>query len=321
MPLKTISKNTIFVIFALPLLVLAGIACSIVSRGLTRPESEDPVEPSAEFEAPVTIGRLSSPAITESSGVAASRCNRGVLWTHNDSGSGPLIYAFDKTGAHLGVWNVRGAQSIDWEDIAAVKNGSGECRLFIGDIGRGSSKRTLSHIYIVREPVVGAGGKRRRSTEQALTVRFRFPGKAEDAEALLVHPGTLDIYVLSKSFTGPSIVFRIARSRYEAKKPGVIEAEKVGSVILPAVPNGFVTAGDISSDGRRVILADYFNGYELVLPRGETDFDRIWSEELQTIDIGFREQGEAICYSPDAMSLFATSEKRNSPLIEVKRKR
>jgi hypothetical protein len=36
--------------------------------------------------------------------------------------------------------------------------------------------------------------------------------------------------------------------------------------------------------------------------------------------MGGREQGEAVSYSADGNSIFATSEKKNSPIIEVKRK-
>jgi len=36
-----------------------------------------------------------SPRLIESSGVAVSHTYPGVLWTHNDSGDGPYLYATD----------------------------------------------------------------------------------------------------------------------------------------------------------------------------------------------------------------------------------
>src|SRR6266568_6264490 len=39
-----------------------------------------------------------SPRLVESSGVAVSRAYPGVLWTHNDSGDGPYLYATDLRG-------------------------------------------------------------------------------------------------------------------------------------------------------------------------------------------------------------------------------
>src|SRR2546428_7078065 len=38
-------------------------------------------------------GTFQSPRLVESSGVAVSHAYRGVLWTHNDSGDGPYLYA------------------------------------------------------------------------------------------------------------------------------------------------------------------------------------------------------------------------------------
>jgi hypothetical protein len=67
-------------------------------------------------------------------------------------------------------------------------------------------------------------------------------------------------------------------------------------------------------------LCDYFQGYELVLPTGSENFDDIWKQKLTPIDLGRREQGEAIAYRLDGKALLRTSEGRGSPLIEVRRK-
>ena len=38
---------------------------------------------------------IQSPRLIESSGVAVSRAYPDVLWSHNDSGDGPYVYATD----------------------------------------------------------------------------------------------------------------------------------------------------------------------------------------------------------------------------------
>ena len=43
----------------------------------------------------VLVASAASPDISESSGVAVSRVNEGVLWTHNDSGDGAYSSAWD----------------------------------------------------------------------------------------------------------------------------------------------------------------------------------------------------------------------------------
>src|SRR5467141_1797430 len=45
-----------------------------------------------------------SPRLVESSGVAVSRAYPGVLWTHNDSGDGPYLYATDVRGTNRGAF-------------------------------------------------------------------------------------------------------------------------------------------------------------------------------------------------------------------------
>src|SRR6185503_2192860 len=74
---------------------------------------------SATYGPPVTLAKIATPAINESSGLVASRTNPGAYWTHNDSGDGPFIYAFDTRGQSLGTFRVNGATNRDWEDIAS----------------------------------------------------------------------------------------------------------------------------------------------------------------------------------------------------------
>jgi hypothetical protein len=78
------------------------------------------------------------------------------------------------------------------------------------------------------------------------------------------------------------------------------------------------TGGDIAPDGTRVILSTYAAGYELSLPDG-APFDEIWDQEPQRVDIGEHQQGEAITYSADGESLFATSEGPHAPLYRIDR--
>jgi hypothetical protein len=89
---------------------------------------------------------------------------------------------------------------------------------------------------------------------------------------------------------------------------------------VPAVPNGYLTGGDISPDGSRVVLCDYSAAYELILPAGAASFDSIWSQRPTPIDLGERMQGEAVSYAAEGRSIFATSEKKRPPLIQAKRK-
>src|SRR5262245_45647812 len=48
----------------------------------------------SNYNPPVHLVNLENRSVNESSGIAASRRNKGILWTHNDSGGGPFVFAF-----------------------------------------------------------------------------------------------------------------------------------------------------------------------------------------------------------------------------------
>ena len=96
-------------------------------------------------------------------------------------------------------------------------------------------------------------------------------------------------------------------------------AQKVADLTVPNVPNGQLTGGDISPDGRRVVLCDYSWGYELQLPAGAKNFDEIWNTKPDRIDLGKLPQSEAIAYMSDGSTIIATSEKKHPPIVEVRR--
>ena len=117
--------------------------------------------------------------------------------------------------------------------------------------------------------------------------------------------------------SGASAVYKL-KSDFSLEKTNTLE--KIADFSVPAIPNGFLTGGNISPDGKRVVISDYFAAYEIILPENAKNFDEIWTQKPNVIELGEREIGEAVCYSADGNSIFATSEKKNSPFIEVKKK-
>jgi hypothetical protein len=312
---KTIAKFSLFVIWLfVPAIIFS--ACISHSQNLNRKNASD------LFKPPRVVGKLVSPDITEASGIAVSKCQPDVFWTLNDSGDDAFIYAFNTAGANLGTWRVNNAKNNDWEDIAEFKDAKGECFVYIADIGDNGGKRDSRTIYRVAEPLVSAEseGKTRTSALQtgpAESLNYSTDAMKMDSETLLVHPTTGDIYVLTKSRKDPSSVFKI-RPAF-----GVVDIQKavrVAEIKVPSVPFGLLTGGDISPDGRRVVLCDYLDGYELSLPAGVNSFDDIWKQQPVEIDLGDRDTGEAVGYGNDGNTVFATTEGKNAPIIELVRK-
>src|SRR5437588_4962467 len=105
------------------LLLLASLG-----MGLTRSLA------SPSFANAVTNGTVNIAGLTEASGVAASRNNANVLWTHNDSGHPAEVFAIDTQGRLLGTYSIPG--NTDNEDISIGPGPvSNVLYLYIGDIG------------------------------------------------------------------------------------------------------------------------------------------------------------------------------------------
>jgi hypothetical protein len=285
---------------------------------------EQPIPESAEvskaYGTPVHLANLEDRAIDESSGIVASRRNPDLFWTHNDSGSGPFLYAFDREGRERGTWRVTGAKANDWEDIASGPGAEkGQTYLYVGDIGDNSRERQEIVVYRIAEPAVTAtvdNWSDAQPTEPAEAIRLRYADGKHDAEALAVHPVTGDLYVITKTMNATSAagVYKLAAPFSTST---VNTLDKVGEIRLPSIFPGMMTGADISPDGRKVILCDYLNAYEMSLPEGSGGFDEVWKQTPVIVKLGGRRQGEAVCYRLDGRAILATSEERPTPLIEV----
>jgi hypothetical protein len=307
-------------IFLLKLAPALGDAPKIVLANHTEVDSDS-------YGAPVRLANLENRSIKESSGIAASQRNANNFWTHNDSGSRPFIFAFNRQGKHRGVWRVTGARAVDWEDMAIGPGPKrGVSYLYIGDIGDNDKERGHITVYRVAEPRITPKDsaltvKNPRGTEAAAVIRLKYPDGRYDAEALLIHPLTGHLYIITKVRGAAA---RVYKSRAPAPKSGVGTLTYVGEFRFPNPFLGFITGGAISPDGRRVVISDYLGACELILPakRGVA-FDEIWKQSPLPVNIGgfpgVRRQGEAICYRADGLAILATSEGLPCPLIEVAR--
>ena len=275
------------------------------------------------YGTPTRITNLKNPAIDESSGIAASRTNPGIYWTHNDSGDGPLVYAFDATGESRGVFRVAGAQARDWEDMAIGPGPErGQSYLYLGDIGDNDKVRTEIVVYRVAEPKLTPADKtstkaRPKATAAADTIRLRYPDGKFDAETLLVHPVTGNLYIITKAMLANAVVYEAAAPLVSGQ---VTTLKRIAEIKVPSLLGGALTGGSISPDGHRVALCDYLQGYEVVLPRSSKNFNDVWKQKITGFNLGQREQGESITYRADGKALLATSEGKRPPLIQVELK-
>ncbi|MGB8508969.1 MAG: hypothetical protein WCD76_11225, partial [Pyrinomonadaceae bacterium] len=192
--------------------------------------------------------------------------------------------------------------------------------LYVGDIGDNDRKRPEIIVYRVAEPAINADDAKSskaapRVTDAAAVIRLIYPDGPHDAETLLVHPTSGDLYIVIKTSQKTS---KLYRAKAPLSTSTTTTLEFVADVRVPAVFAGLITGGDISPDGHRVVLCDYAAAYELRLDEHATNFDDVWGQTPAVVSLGERLQGESVCYSLDGSSIFATSEKTPTPLIEVK---
>ena len=197
--------------------------------------------------------------ISESSGVAPSRRTPGLLWTHDDSGEPPYLFATDTTGAVRGTFSVTGARNQDWEDIALGPCGRNAC-LYLADTGDNSERRSVVVLYRVPEPTLpDRRPKQVRPTAPAQAVTFRYPDGPHDVEAMWVAPNG-DVHLVSKGRTGRVRHYRVRAASWTSGRP--VTAELLGALPVPVRSRlDYVTGAALSPDERIVAVRSYASVY------------------------------------------------------------
>ena len=251
------------------------------------------------------LGEL--PAVLyESSGVAVSRHNTGILWTHNDSGHDPILYAITMSGQVIGEFRLPVTMD-DWEDMSlgpCVVDRAEHC-LYVGDIGDNMRQRSVSSVLVVAEPVVSLdSGVRQGVSSSVQRFDFRYPDGPHDAEGLAVSPAG-DVYIVTKGRDGEARGYFVASD-------AVARAVQSGSVVTAAAVEGLViqtgsipytvTGAAISPSGNRLVARTYL-GFHFFVGDGQGGFTA-----TEPCTIGYREpQGEAVDFL-DESTLVLTSE-------------
>ena len=251
----------------------------------------------------IDLGLIEYGPINEASGIAASRKNPGVLWTHNDSGDLNRIYAFNTQGKHLGVYYIEGAGALDWEDMAVGPGpDSSEHYIYIGDIGDNQSQRELKYIYRVPEPDVDSNQTPIDTTIYgAEVITYKYPDGKRDAETVMVDPLTMDIYIVSKRESN----VRVYRAPYPQSTTDTLILEH--KVTLDSTQ---ITGGDISLSGLEILIKTYFSIFYWNRDPAEELWEALADDPL-IVPYIWEPQGEAVGWEPKELGGYYTiSEER-----------
>lgn len=256
-----------------------------------------------------TLALLANEVVDESSGLACSRRLDGAFWTHNDSGGNAEVYLFDRAGRDLGACRLEGVDAFDWEDMASFTR-DGKDYLLVGDCGNNGLAATIHVLYLIEEPKADLKTGVQESTVPVVqTIFLSFEDDHRDCEALAVDTTSNCIYLATKQREGGTLMYELPWSKIEAKKAA--SAKRIATLAIPPA-----TAMDISPDGRRAVILSYGDAYEFQREENES-WRQAFARPARRIVVPERIQGESICYGRDGKTLYLTSEKRPTPLIEV----
>jgi hypothetical protein len=256
---------------------------------------------------PTTPGTVASSALTEISGIAASRRTAGVYWVHNDSGDTARVFAVGADGRDLGEFALSGAGAVDWEDIAAGPGPvPGTPYLYLADIGDNAQSRASVQVYRIPEPLVDpsvAPGPP-QTVNGVATLAFTYPDGAHDAEGFLVDPTTGELFVVTKDLVGG--VTQVYRAPADLASGSTTVLAHVATV-----PLGFlhgVTGADVTPNGDVVALRTYVSVVLFPRPAGQSLAAAFSQASCEGASSASEQQGEAIGFTADGRGYLTVSE-------------
>ena len=265
------------------------------------------------------IAELSDPTIDESSGLGDSWIHDDRLWTHNDSGDQPRLWALDKQGQVHTTLHVEGADNIDWEDMAiAPCSDAGPPCIYVGDIGDNLSQREDVQIYRFPEPDLGDEPPTDMTiaADDVETLTYRYDTGPRDAEAILVHPETREMWVIEKTGDEAVEVFPVDED-FDADEPQVVTASATLIIDAPHELLRMVTAADISPDGQEFTLRTYGELFRYCADDPDDFASAFQATPSTNVVSPPTVQGEALTYDRGDGALWLTSEQLPAPLIRV----
>jgi hypothetical protein len=228
--------------------------------------------------------------LDETSGLAFFN---GKLWTINDSGGLPALYAFDTiSGEIVQRITVSNAQNVDWEALAMDAD-----YIYIGDFGNNAGTRDDLVVYKVSLSDIPNTGNNHVIAEKIWFSYSDYPGKEMkpknhnyDCEAFIATDDSL--YLFSKNRGDQRCKLYIL-----PKIPGEYTAQLVSSFDS----KGLITGADINIESKEITLVGYVNQTYIPFMWLLFDYDgnNYFDGNKRRIDMPniLASQTEAVCYT------------------------
>lgn len=289
-----------------------AVYVALVPSGLIARAAEGappaPGQESCRYGATSTLTQVSGLTIREASALVASQNHPGIYWTLNDAHNTPTIYAFDESGHPRGTFQVPGATNVDWEAMQLGPDGNGGYALYIGDVGDNDYRRRAGTIYRVPEPEPSPAGAPPVATvtDWPTVFQFVFPTRAANVEAMLVHPKTGEIELVTKSPNGLSLMYRLPAPQ-DPNNAMMLELDDIVDLRGLDPSSGLITDAAVSPDARQVVLRTYASVLLFDVPPGAS-LGSIWDQQPRVSHLSDGPKGEGITFKFNSADLVSIGE-------------
>ncbi len=267
------------------------------------------ISTSDSFNEAQDLGVIENTTIKEASGIVASYKNKGLLWTHNDSGDNNRIYSMDASGKSTREFYLEGANNRDWEAIGMATFPEGSF-IYVGDIGDNNANYPDYTIYRVPEPEITASTPKTNTLKNVQKISYKYSDGARDAEAILIDQNTKDIYIISKREDKK----RLYRLPYPQSYTQTITAEFVQELTTFSMGSGqqfYLTDSNVSVDNQEIIIKSYFQIFHWRRAANET-IPNALKRNPTILPYGLEPQGEGVSFAHDGSGYYTISEESPS---------
>ncbi|GGH28038.1 hypothetical protein FAZ19_19495 [Sphingobacterium alkalisoli] len=245
------------------------------------------------------LGKITHPKLGEISGIIPSVKYPHCFWVHNDSGDDAVIYLIDTLSNLMCQFKLENIEAVDMEDIAwlTIEN---KPYLLLADIGNNRRDREILSFYLFEEP--DFSGSQTVSTIAKSSIKeieIRYSDKRRDAEAIFVDPLDNRVYIISKRDLRVNV--------FDFKIPALTDHILTLETRL-TLPYTFVTAADISRDGRYILIKTLTHVYQWSRNSGVSILETLRTSP-QVIPYQAEPQGEAISFDVNNCDFYTISER------------
>lgn len=253
-------------------------------------------------------GFLQSRELKETSGIAASGILEDIYYVHNDSGDTSRFFAITPKGKLVSTFYFQRDKNIpsrelDCEDIAVSKGpGAGKSYVYLGDIGDNFNVRHYITVYRFQER--SSWLENPLNNVVSAQLHLSYPDGPKDAEALMVDPIQNLIYIVNKRTDTIRVYTTPLNFKNNEARVMTLRSKIYFSGFKPFK---YITAGDISKDGTKILLKSYGKVYYWQR-RGKEPVWETMQRKPEELPYDMQRQGEAIGFTPNGEGYYTTSE-------------